>query len=152
MHQLARIVELQHRHSAISHVPHWSTIAASNDAPRPLSPISDDAAAGVGPHRHIRRDEIHSLTFERPSWDSPACGCAGNRLRNVLRIEPAAKAARLCPWRASSAFPTLTADGSATRPQDRPFGAGGLRPPGLVWIVSIKTPGRHAEGRFDTWG
>ena len=97
-HQLAH-VELQHRHFRRG----W---------PRPGHVLA------TVDHRHIQRcpegpiatsdEEIRSLTFEGPSCGGFSRPAAARTGYVVLRIEPGGHGRPSRPWRASSAFPTLT--------------------------------------------
>jgi hypothetical protein len=65
-------------------------------------------AAGAGSRIATSDDEIHSLTFERPSCGGFSRPAAARTGYVVLRIEPSGQGRPSRPWRASSAFPTLT--------------------------------------------
>ena len=65
--------------------------------------------AAAGSRIATSDDEIHSLTFEGPSCGGFSRPAAARTGYVVLRIEPGGHGRPSRPWRASSAFPTLTA-------------------------------------------
>ena len=64
--------------------------------------------AAAGSRIATSDDEIHSLTFEGPSCGGFSRPAAVRTGYVVLRIEPGGHGRPSRPWRASSAFPTLT--------------------------------------------
>jgi len=138
-----------------------STIAASNDAPRAPSPHPTMTAAGAGSRIATSDDEIHSLTFERPSCGGFSRPAAARTGYVVLRIEPSGQGRPSRPWRASSAFPTLTGPMALAAGLRGPGGpswpllgavAGLRRLAGLVDRLGTKRRPVTVEGRFLTLG
>ena len=117
-----------------------STIATFDDAPRAPSPVPTMTAAGAGSRIAASDDEIHSLTLEGPSCGGFSRPAAARTGYVVLRIEPGGRARPSRPWRASSAFPSLTGPVAL---------AAGLRGPGgPSWPVSGAFPALpHRRGR-----
>ena len=86
-----------------------STIATFDDAPRAPSPVPTMTAdAGAGSRIAASDDEIHPLTLQGPSCGGFSRPAAARTGYVVLRIEPGGHGRPSRPWRASSAFPTLT--------------------------------------------
>lgn len=96
-HQLAH-VELQHRHFRRG----WPRPGHGRPSPHPTM------TAAAGSRIATSDDEIHSLTFEGPSCGGFSRPAAARTGYVVLRIEPGGHGRPSRPWRASSAFPTLT--------------------------------------------
>lgn len=106
-------------------------------------------------------DEIHSLTFEGPSCGGFSRPAAARTGYVVLRIEPSGQGRPSRPWRASSAFPTLTGPVALAAGLRGPGGpswpllgalAGLRRLAGLVDRFGTKRRPVTVEGRFLTLG